>query len=666
VTIRSKILSLGIIGACLPIISVLFITYIQKQNLVSEISVELKDQTKGQLLTIARDAYSLCQSQQESIDLSLTGSLNVARLFLSKNGNPRLSSDRIHWKAINQISKEAVEIDLPSMTLGGKSIGQNSNAASFSPVVDEATDLVGGTCTIFQKMNSAGDMLRIATNVLTKEGKRAIGTYIPAIGADGKSSPIIDAVLKGKTYKGKAFVVDSWYITAYEPMKDSDGDVIGMLYVGIKQENVTSLRKAILSVKAGRSGYVYVLRGTGAQKGEYVISKDSKLDGQNIWSAQSSNGDYPFQKIIGEATSAGDGNISYLDFPWKDEANSAARNRIDAVTYFEPWDWVIGVASYADEMNAVADKTVSSLNYLVYISIIIGLILTSMAVIASFFIAKGIAEPITDAIENLTNASVQASSAASQVTGASQQLSQGASDQAASIEETSSSLTEISSKTQNSVEYTNKANDLAQHTKISAQEGDMAMQQMKQAMDAINESSDKISHIIKSIEEIAFQTNLLALNAAVEAARAGEHGKGFAVVAEEVRHLAERASHSAKDTAALIEDSINRARGGREIANNAAAALKVITENAEKVAAIVSEIAQSSKEQSEGIVQITQAVGQVDEITQQNASAAEETASASEELSAQAETLKGIVAELKRLIGGSTEERKEMPAEINN
>jgi methyl-accepting chemotaxis protein len=515
-------------------------------------------------------------------------------------------------------------------------------------------------------MNGNGDMLRIATNVLSKEGKRAIGTYIPAVGADGKTSPIIDAVLKGKAYKGKAFVVDSWYITAYEPMKNANGDIIGMLYVGIKQENVTSLRKAILSVRAGKSGYVYVLRGTGAQKGEYVISKESKMDGQNAWDIKNPNGDNPFQKIIGDAISAGDGRVAYVNFPWKEGDNGAVRNRLDAVTYFAPWDWVIAVASYEDEMNAVANKTVSSLNYLVYISIIIGLVLTALAVVASFFLAKGIAQPITHAIENLTNASAQASSAATQVTSASQQLSQGASDQAASIEETSSSLTEMSSKTKDSVDYTNKANDLAQHTKISAQEGDMAMQQMKQAMDAINESSDKISHIIKSIEEIAFQTNLLALNAAVEAARAGEHGKGFAVVAEEVRHLAERASNSAKDTAALIEDSINRARGGREIANNAAEALKVITQNAENVASIVADIAQSSKEQSEGIVQITQAVGQVDEITQQNASAAEETASASEELSAQAETLKAIVGELQRLIGGASGDHKDISVEINS
>src|SRR5574340_612444 len=101
-TIKSKILLLGILGACVPMATVLTMTYFQKRSLVAEVSSELDAQTKNQLITITQDSYALCKSQQESIEQSLTGSLNVARLFLQKSGKPSLLSQRIRWKAINQ------------------------------------------------------------------------------------------------------------------------------------------------------------------------------------------------------------------------------------------------------------------------------------------------------------------------------------------------------------------------------------------------------------------------------------------------------------------------------------------------------------------------------------------------------------------------------------
>lgn len=186
----------------------------------------------------------------------------------------------------------------------------------------------------------------------------------------------------------------------------------------------------------------------------------------------------------------------------------------------------------------------------------------------------------------------------------------------------------------------------------TVEEGVTSMREMVVAMDSIKSSSSEISNIIKVIEEIAFQTNLLALNAAVEAARAGEHGKGFAVVAEEVRNLAQRSATASKDTAELIERAVAQADNGDAIAKKASKALDAIFDTTQKVNRIVAEISTASGEQAHGVLQVNEAVSQMDQVTQQNAANSEETAAASEELNAQAESLKGIVGDLSEIIYG--------------
>ena len=179
------------------------------------------------------------------------------------------------------------------------------------------------------------------------------------------------------------------------------------------------------------------------------------------------------------------------------------------------------------------------------------------------------------------------------------------------------------------------------------------MNAMKRAMDDIKRSSDDISKIIKTIDEIAFQTNILALNAAVEAARAGEAGLGFAVVADEVRSLAQRAAQAARETAAKIDDSVTRSENGVRISTKVATSLTDIVDKARRVDALVAEIAQASKEQSQGIGEVNTAVSKLDKVTQANAASAEESASASEELNAQSAMLQEAVKGLCALVGGS-------------
>ena len=267
---------------------------------------------------------------------------------------------------------------------------------------------------------------------------------------------------------------------------------------------------------------------------------------------------------------------------------------------------------------------------------------------------------MTESLNNVMNLIKQSTESVAATSGeisnASMSLSQGATEQAASIEEISSSITQIESQSRINADNARQANQLAMEANNSAGEGEKAMRQMVAAMQEINVSSQSIAKIIKVIDEIAFQTNLLALNAAVEAARAGQYGKGFAVVAEEVRNLAGRSAKAARETADLINGASTSVEKGNRIAEKTAASLAGIIQTSSRVADLIGEVAAASTEQSEGVGQIAQAVQQVDQVIQQSAANAEETSSASEDLSAQARKLDRLVAEF-RLNRDSVEEQ---------
>src|SRR5882724_2490000 len=198
-------------------------------------------------------------------------------------------------------------------------------------------------------------------------------------------------------------------------------------------------------------------------------------------------------------------------------------------------------------------------------------------------------------------------------------------------------MAQISATVKKNAESAQQANQFATGTREVADRGGGVVAQAVTAMSRIEESSRRISEIIGVIDEIARQTNLLALNAAVEAARAGEAGRGFAVVAQEVRSLAQRSSQAAKDIKDLITNSSGKVQEGVALVNKAGASLGEIVESIKKVAAIVSDIATASGEQSTGIDQVNAALNQMDEVTQQNSALVEQNAAAAKALEQQSQ-----------------------------
>ena len=257
------------------------------------------------------------------------------------------------------------------------------------------------------------------------------------------------------------------------------------------------------------------------------------------------------------------------------------------------------------------------------------------------------AEKLDEALAHVAVASEQVASASDQISSGSHALAEGASEQASSLEEVSSSLQELSSMSRQNSASAREARSLTERARESAAAGQARMTQLSQAIQKIQASADATAKIVKTIDEIAFQTNLLALNAAVEAARAGDAGKGFAVVAEEVRSLAQRSAEAAKNTAALIEESVANAGGGAQLNAQVGEQLAEIVARVEKVGEVVAEIAAASEQQNQGVTEINGAVEQMNGVTQQVAANSEESASAAEELASQAERMKELVGQFR-------------------
>ncbi|AGH48993.1 methyl-accepting chemotaxis sensory transducer [Sphingomonas sp. MM-1] len=252
--------------------------------------------------------------------------------------------------------------------------------------------------------------------------------------------------------------------------------------------------------------------------------------------------------------------------------------------------------------------------------------------------------------ERMRDTLLQVSETADGINTGATEISQAASDlsrrteqQAASLEETAAAMDRITASVRETAQGAGHVYTSVGEAQTDATEGGRVVREAIEAMDGIERSAQEIAQIIGVIDGIAFQTNLLALNAGVEAARAGDAGKGFAVVANEVRALAQRSADAAKDIKGLIDSSSKQVESGVHLVGQTGQALERIVTKVAEIAALASEISASAETQAANMLQVNNAVADMDKMTQQNAAMVEQTTAAAHSLESEAEELTKLV-----------------------
>jgi len=367
-----RIIMLSVTGVLLTVIA-LIVSVILSQSKTGQIvlqnRIQIEEQNIANMKPVAWGIYNSVQIYDKVLLSKLNDGLSNMRERFHSSGN------------LNKLSSE-----------------MNDDPNKPSPIVDAVSKLNDIHATIFRKQED-GSMIRVSTSIV-RDGKRFVNTKVSIKNDDGTPNAVIQSVLSGKKYVGRANVGGEWVNAIYEPIIEG-GEVVGMLFVGSLAADTKRLIESIRKLKYGERGSVFAVGGKGAQRGVLTISMDGQTDYQNVWNLTNSKGDYYWRKIIETGSSLPENTTEYLEIDYKDNNNEEYKLAVVEM-YYAPWDWVIGVSipkeeieRASSEMQNSLDGAMSLLKKQVYLT---GIIMFVFILIVSFVFSKSLTKTINNAI----------------------------------------------------------------------------------------------------------------------------------------------------------------------------------------------------------------------------------------------------------------------------
>jgi methyl-accepting chemotaxis protein len=457
-------------------------------------------------------------------------------------------------------------------------------------ILDNFSAKTGVSATIFVKHGD--DFIRISTSIKKEDHSRAVGTLLDHAHASYK------ALSTGKQYIGYAQLFGQQYMTQYDPIKNAQGHVIAVLYVGI---NITARYRMGIGAKVCSLAFCTM----GAIFGLYLWAIGASISALAL---------APAQQMAEQ--------MGRIEMRYGLLAAVAALLAIGLLYLLlkkmvtQPLQQVMHAAEQLAGGDLTAQLHVGRRDE-------IGQLMQAI---------NGVSGGLASMIGNVRKIADHINLASSEISADNHDLSARTEAQASALEQISATMENLTSTVKTNAEHARESNVLAASVSTQALKGGDAVGQVVSTMGSIKSSSGRIIDIIGVIDSIAFQTNILALNASVEAARAGEQGRGFAVVASEVRNLAQRSAGAAKEIKSLIADSVEKVGNGSKLVDQAGETMQGIVVSVDNATRIMGEIAAASMDQSNDIGEVNRAIVDIDEMTQKTAALVEQAAAAAESL----------------------------------